>query len=246
MFRVAGYSTAVLVLTLAALPRLVAAEDKTAGSPFNGRDLEGWKAKNPKNNKWVVGRASLDPKDPSRLAVTVIPPAADGGPAVRELINNLSRGDHGTDLYTEAKFGDCTIELEVMIPKGSNSGIYVMGLYEVQILDSYGKVKVGPGDMGGIYTTAAPKTNACKKPGEWQKFVIEFQAPRFDAAGKKTSNARFVKVVLNDEVIHQNVEVKGPTPGNLGHQEAPTGPLMFQGDHGAVAFRNIKVLGKGR
>jgi hypothetical protein len=100
--------------------------------------------------------------------------------------------------------------------------------------------------MGGIYTTAAPKKNACRKPGEWQKFVIQFEAPRFDEAGKKTGNARFVKVVLNDEVIHENVEVKGPTPGNLGHKEAATGPLMFQGDHGPVTFRNIKVTAKGR
>jgi Domain of Unknown Function (DUF1080) len=128
-----------------------------------------------------------------------------------------------------------------MIPKGSNSGIYLMGEYEVQVLDSYGKEKVGPGDMGGIYKTAAPKKNVCKKPGEWQKFIIEFQTPRFDSAGKKTANARFVKVTFNDEVIHENVEVKGPTGGELTGKEAPTGPLMFQGDHGPVAFRNLKV-----
>jgi hypothetical protein len=206
--------------------------------PFNGYDLKGWKAKGPQaKSKWVVGRARLDQKDPSRLAVTVLNPAADGGPAVRELINPST----SLDLYTEQKFGDCTIELEFMIPKGSNSGVYVMGEYEVQILDSYGKKKLGPGDMGGLYTTAAPRVNACKKSGEWQKFVIDFQAPHFEG-NKKIANARFLKVTLNDQVIHENVEMKSHTPGDLAGKEVPEGPLMFQGNHGPVAFRNIKII----
>jgi hypothetical protein len=117
-----------------------------------------------------------------------------------------------------------------------------MGEYEVQILDSFGKPddKLGPGDMGGIYHTAAPKKNACKKPGEWQKFVIDFQAPKFEGE-KKTANGKFIKVTLNDVVIHENVEVKESTGGGLTGKEHPTGPLMFQGDHGPVAFRNIKI-----
>ena len=73
-----------------------------------------------------------------------------------------------------------------------------------------------------------------------QKFVIEFQAPRF-RDGKKVSNARFVKVTLNDQVIHENVEMKGPTPSGLTGREAPTGPVLFQGDHGPVAFRTVRV-----
>jgi hypothetical protein len=242
MVRVAGTLAVALLIGLATLtPRVSAEDNKKSLTPFNGTDLKGWKPKNEKNNKWVVGRATLDEKEPTLLSVQVTNPAADGGPRVRELINNLGKGEGGTDLYTEEKFGDCTVEVELMIPKGSNSGIYLMGEYEVQVLDSYGKEKVGPGDMGGIYKTAAPKKNVCKKPGEWQKFIIEFQAPRFDSAGKKTANARFVKVTFNDEVIHENVEVKGPTGGELTGKEAPTGPLMFQGDHGAVAFRNLKI-----
>ena len=97
------------------------------------------------------------------------------------------------------------------------------------------------GDVGGIYDTAAPKTNASKAPGEWQSFDIVFQAPRFDSAGKKTANARFLKVVLNGKVIQENAEVKGPTAASLGGAEKPEGPLMLQGDHGPVAFRNIKL-----
>jgi hypothetical protein len=221
-------------LALAALPRGRADEKPAAGKVimlFNGNDLKGWKLRgDAKRSQWVVGKAALDEKDSSRLLVTETPPGKG------ELVDQK----HSVDIYTEQKFGDCTVEIEFMYPKGSNSGVYLMGEYEVQILDSYGRKKVGPGDLGGIYATAAPRVNAAKKSGEWQKFVIEFRAPRFQG-GKKTSNARFVKVTLNGEVIHEDVEVKGPTPACLKGREVPTGPLMLQGDHGPVAFRNIRI-----
>jgi hypothetical protein len=203
-----------------------------AATPFNGSDLKGWKLKgDAKRSKWTVGTAKLDEKNPSQLAVE------DASPGKGELVN--AKGG-GVDIYSEEKWGDCTIEVELMVPKGSNSGIYVMGEYEVQVLDSYGRKKVGAGDLGGLYGAASPKTNAAKKPGEWQKFVIDFQAPRFED-GKKVSNAKFLKIVLNGEVIHENVEMKGPTPSGVTGREAPTGPIMFQGDHGPVAFRNIRI-----
>ena len=206
------------------------AEDRKAIDLHDGKSLNGWKARgDAKRSKWVVGTATFDAKEPGKLKAVA---AEKGG----DLVNPSS----GVDLYSEKKFGDCLIELEVMVPKGSNSGIYVMGEYEVQILDSWGKAKVGTGDMGGIYATSAPKSNASKKPGEWQTFAIEFRAPRFDA-GKKTANAKFVKVTLNGTVIHENVEVKGPTPSCLTNKEHAEGPLLFQGDHGPVAFRNIRV-----
>ncbi len=71
--------------------------------------------------------------------------------------------------------------------------------------------------------------------------MIDFRAPRFDADGKKTANARFVKVTLNGQVIQENVEMEQQTPGGLVGKERPQGPLMFQGNHGPVAFRNIKI-----
>ncbi len=197
---------------------------------FNGRDLSSWEAKGDKSrSKWEVGVAAMSTENPKRLVIKK---------GIGEMICHGS----GLDLYSEAKFGDCRIELEVMVPKGSNSGIYVMGEYEIQVLDSWDRVKMGRGDMGAIYGAGAPLVNACKRPGEWQKYVIEFQAPRFDANGRKTENAKFIKVELNGEVLHEkNLEMTGSTGGALAGREAPFGPLMFQGHHGPVAYRNIIV-----
>lgn len=202
--------------------------------PFSGQNLNGWKTKEPAaRSQWVVAAAAMDPQKPGDLVL--LGPVS---PQNAELVN--ARGG-GVDIYTDHKWGDCTIDLELMVPKGSNSGVYVMGEYEVQVLDSYGKPQVGPGDIGGLYGAQAPRTNASRAPGEWQRMVIEFQAPRFQN-GQKTQNAKFLKVTLNDQVIHENVEMKGPTPSGVTGKEAPTGPLMFQGDHGPVAYRNIKVI----
>ena len=230
--------SAVLLLLLVLRPVVAAAappkEDAKKGDTVNplGKDLVGWLAKGPiEKSKWQVGVARMDPANPRRLVVDPL----GKGPA--ELI---TAEGHGRDIFTAAKFGDCTIEIEVMVPQRSNSGIYVMGEYEIQVLDSYGRKKVGPGDMGGVYGATAPRENASKKPGEWQQFVIEFTAPRFKD-GQKVANARFVKITLNGQVIHENVEMKKQTPGGVTGKEAPLGPLMLQGNHGPVAYRNIKI-----
>ena len=128
-----------------------------------------------------------------------------------------------------------------MVPQGSNSGVYVMGEYEIQVLDSWGRTKMGSGDMGAVYGAAPPPLNASKKPGEWQKYVIDFNVPRFDSTGKKIANAQLVKVQLNGKVLHENLVLPGPTPGGVSGKEGPKGPIMFQGNHGAVAYRNIRI-----
>jgi len=226
-----SFSAALLVLAAASSAALAA----DAVEPFNGKSLDGWALKGPaERSKWTVGTASLDKSDPGKI---VAGKAAEGQ---GELINASGQG---VDAYTKDKWGDCLIELEVMVPKGSNSGIYLQGEYEVQVLDSFGKDKVGPGDLGGLYGAQAPRVNAAKAPGEWQKFVIDFTAPKFEG-GKKVANARFNKVTLNGQVIHENVEMKGPTPSGVTGKEAATGPLMLQGDHGPVAYRNIRVTPK--
>ena len=159
------------------------------------------------------------------------------------------------DLLSADEFGDCTLHVEFAVSKGSNSGIYLMNSYEIQVFDSFGVEKGAyPGiECGGIYQRwdaargkgkegfegYSPKVNASKAPGQWQTFDITFQAPRFDAAGKKTANAKFVKIVHNGQVIHENVELSGPTRG--GAAEKATGPIRLQGDHGPVAYRNMTI-----
>ena len=216
----------------------VSAGDKKKGTPlFNGKDLTGWKLrggdKAAAKSKWrVAGAALLDIDMTTRLF---------GTPGVNTLLN----GDdgRGVDLLTTLEHGDCQVQLEFKVPKGSNSGVYFQGQYELQILDSFGKddKDLKYGDCGGIYNTAPPRTNVSRMPGEWQTFDVLFHAPRFDDKGKKIANAKFVKVIHNDVVIHENVEVKGPTTAALGGPERPLGPLMLQGDHGPVAFRNLRM-----
>jgi hypothetical protein len=174
-------------------------------------------------------------------AVTAVGKALEAKAGGSALVNAVTGHGQSKDIFSTEKYGDVRIELEVMVPKGSNSGIYVMGEYEVQVFDSHGAKTMTPGDMGAIYSAAVPKVNASKAPGEWQNYVIEFRAPKFDDKGVKTKNAVFAKVELNGTLLHENVEMKGPTPGGLTGKEAATGPVMFQGDHGAVAYRNIKV-----
>ncbi len=201
---------------------------------FNGKDLHDWMAKvdSGQMNRWTVGKAQVSPDNPELLV------ANEG---TGELINETPKHGASQDFYSKAKFGDCRIEVEVMVPKNSNSGIYVMGEYEVQVLDSYGRMKVGNGDIGAIYGGFAPPVNASKAPGQWQQFVIEWRAPKFDGQGNKVQNAKFVKVELNGIVLHKDLEMPGPTPGGVTGKEAPVGPLMFQGNHGPVAYRNIVV-----
>lgn len=205
---------------------------------FNGSDLSGWR--NYKATLWsVVENVEVDPADHKAFLAK---------PGKGVMLS--SAGEKSVDVWTEREFGDCKLHVEFCIPKGSNSGVYVMGRYEVQILDSFGKEKVGFGDCGGIYERAvgnkgaggrAPDVNACKPPGEWQTFEITFRAPRFDSNGQKTANAKFIEVKLNDKTVHTNVEVDGPTRSAKFNDEKPKGPLMLQGDHGPVAFRNLRL-----
>lgn len=202
--------------------------------PFNGKTLDGWKTKRGGGQSaWCVGTAKLDAANPGKFTVT---------PGGQELINHTEGHGKSLDLYSEALHGDAIITLEVMVPKGSNSGIYVMGEYEIQVLDSFGRDKnPGPGDMGAIYGAQPPKTPTYRAPGEWNTYEIHWQAPKFDASGNKTANAKFLKVVLNGVTIHENVEMAKQTPGGVDGKEKPQGPLMFQGNHGPVAYRNIKI-----
>jgi hypothetical protein len=235
-------AAAVAILVVAGVA--AAQEAAVAAKNLVGKDLAGWKLKNEKANHWkVAGDVKMSQAKPKELEVSG-EPSGDAG----IFVNDLKDKEHGSDLYTEQEFGDCEVHVELMVPKGSNSGVYLMGRYEVQVLDSYGKKKPGMGDLGAIYSAAVPDAAAYepKPAGEWQTLDIIFRSPRFDASGKKTANAKFVSIKLNGKEIQKDVDVVKPTGGQLKNEEAPTGPLMFQGDHGAVAFRNVRVREIGK
>ncbi len=205
---------------------------------FNGRDFGGWREP---MGTWAVHQGvSLNPSDPKAFAVTEGQGVMLNSPASKTV-----------DAVTVEEFGDCRLQVEFCVAKGSNSGIYFQGRYEVQVLDSYGKAEVGVHDCGAIYERwndqtkkgfegTAPRLNASKEPGEWQSFDISFVAPKFGPDGKKTANAKFLRVIHNGKVVHENVEVTGPTRGGKG-EESVKGPIRLQGDHGPVAYRNLKI-----
>ncbi|MEM7656960.1 MAG: family 16 glycoside hydrolase [Bacteroidota bacterium] len=198
-------------------------------------------------DNWQVAGAVQAPFDQAK---TLISQAGTG------ILVNQPKDDQQAQLFTQWEHGDLDLELEVMLPTNSNSGLFLQGRYEIQLLDSWGKKRPTFGDMGGIYQRwddtqpdgqqgfegTAPLLNAAKAPGIWQHLRISFQAPRFDANQQKISNARIIFIELNGVPIHQNVELTGPTRGAYvgGGKEASKGPLVIQGDHGPVAFRNIR------
>lgn len=194
-------------------------------------------------------------KKKSRKSKTTTPPVVERQAVTfqpgKGILLNMNDNVKKDNLVSLMEHGDIELEFEVMLPKGSNSGIYLQGRYEVQLFDSWGVKNASFSDIGGIYRNwetekgkiymgKAPLSNPAKAPGLWQKMKISFRAPKFNAAGEKIANARFVAVELNGVRIHDNVEVPLPTGGPIENNEKPMGPLLIQGDHGPVAFRNIQ------
>ncbi|MBN1125755.1 MAG: DUF1080 domain-containing protein [Sedimentisphaerales bacterium] len=202
--------------------------------PFNGKDLDNWIAKpgSGKENLWVVGIPEMNKDNPKQLI------AKNG---VGAMINLTKEHGQSQDFYSRQTFGSGRFEVEVMVPQGSNSGVYLMGEYEVQVLDSFGRERMGSGDMGAIYGAAPPPFNANTPPGTWQKYVIDWQTPVFNDKPEKIKNARFIRVQLNGQMLHESLVMPNQTPGGVDGREKPVGPLMFQGNHGSVAYRNIIV-----
>jgi hypothetical protein len=139
----------------------------------------------------------------------------------------LSNTPPCSDLITEASFGDFKLHVELMYPAKSNSGIYLRGRHEVQIQDDFGK-SVDSHRMGGVYGFLTPYVNAAKPAGEWQTYDI-------------TLVGRRVTVVLNGQTLLDNEIIPGITGGAIDSDEAAPGPLMLQGDHGKISYRNITI-----
>jgi len=171
----------------------------------------------------------------------------DGG-TFRWPIEDGAMVTKGGDIDTKEKYGDARIHLEFLLPKlpddvkgqaRSNSGVYIQGRYEIQILDSFG-LTPGAGDCGAIYQKKAPDSNACLAPGQWQSYDIDFTAAKFGPDGKKVATAR-VTVIQNGVKIHDNAEI--PDKTGSGEAEGPDPrPLRLQ-DHGnRVLYRNVWVI----
>lgn len=211
---------------------------------LNGTDLTGWKACDAATkSEWFTTKSV-------RFERFLGPTQLSGRPAPSGVMLN-GRTGRTANLCTDRAFGDVELYLEFMLAKGSNSGVYLQGLYEVQIFDSFGSTdSTKTSDGGAIYHQwidekgvggSAPLVNASRRPGEWQSYQIWYRAPRFDASGKKTEPARFVRVLFNGQLVQKDVDVPGGTRAHLEIKEAALNPLMLQGDHGPVAFRNIYV-----
>jgi hypothetical protein len=207
-------------------PKVIAPGPPGVGVPsdaiqlFDGLDLSKWKSKDGGEAKWVV---------------------KDGYAEV-----------NGTgDIVTKESFGDCQLHIEWAAPaqvKGEgqgrgNSGVYLQGRYEVQVLDSYNNTTYYHGQAGGIYKQYAPLVNACRKPGEWQSYDIIFRAPRFDEE-KNLAKPATMTVLHNGVLIQDHVELLGTTdhaatPKYTAHPLKE--PIRLQ-DHGnPVRFRNIWI-----
>lgn len=184
---------------------------------FEGTTRDGWTTRDGKPAGWTIADGSLVVK-------------AKSG-----------------DIVSAQTFGDAQIHVEFMTPVEAgegqdrgNSGVYIHGRYEVQVLDSFDSATYPDGQCGAIYKQHIPLVNACRPQGQWQTFDMIFRAARFDDTGKKTANARLT-VLHNGILIHDHIELSGPTGGAIGQAETATGPILLQ-EHGhAVKFRNLWV-----
>ncbi len=215
---------------------------KGAGvSAWTVETLKGWAP---------ASSVALDVENGKQIVVSTV----EGDSVLHNVADDPS-GKKGEALQSKQNFGDIEAHVEFQVSAGSNSGVYVMGRYEIQILDSFGKpdAELSYGDNGGVYQRwddtrekkgyegTPPLSNASRPAGEWQSLDIRFRAPQFNADGKKTSPANFEEVKLNGVIIHKNVTCSGPTRGPISEKETGKGPLVIQGNHGPVALRNLWV-----
>jgi uncharacterized protein len=170
---------------------------------FNGKDLTGWKLRDPNGRQsWTVQEGVL--------------------------VNTVGPNEHGTDLVTEEKFWNFTVQCEYKISPRSNSGLYLRGRHEIQILDDYARGIPSPGGNGAIYNQTPVAKFASKPAGEWQSLEATI-------VGNKIS------VTLNGVKVHDNVECNRATGSEIDNKVKEPGPIFLQGDHGSVAFRNIRI-----
>lgn len=171
---------------------------------FNGKDLTGWRLINPEH------------KNGFKVADGVL---------VNDPIHEEGQRVHYGNLRTDAVFEDFNLKLEVNVPSGNNSGVYLRGMYEIQVFDSYGK-ELDSHNMGALYSRITPAVAAEKPAGQWQSLDM-------------TLCDRHLTVKLNGKTIIDNQPVYGPTGGAIIADVFKPGPIYLQGDHGKVSYRNV-------
>ncbi|MEN1678616.1 MAG: DUF1080 domain-containing protein [Planctomycetota bacterium] len=231
-----GFAAALAAASLIVGPHEARSETGEWSRPFTA----------PPSASWIeAGDAGLAPSNPRRLE-----PVAGRG-----VLMSFYRGEYDDrNLLSDENYGDCEVHLEFMLSKGSNAGVKMHGLYEIQLRDSHGIAKPKATDCGGVYPRAElkpryrtidegtpPLVNAARPAGEWQTLEIRFRTPRFDESGTKTASAVFEEVRLNGQVVQRGAVVDYPTGANWRKLQSPVGPLFLQGDHGPVAYRNVRI-----
>ncbi len=194
-----------LWITGLAFVAAVAIAQTKAGSKslFNGRSTDGWHLRNPAgHNSWTVENGILK--------------------------NTVNKGEHGTDLVSNEKFLNFSVRYEYMVPDNSNSGFYLRGRHEIQILGDHASGKTSPGGNGALYNFKAPDKFVSKPGGEWQTVEATIIGNR-------------ITVFHNGVKTHDNVECNKPTGGELDNKVDEAGPILLQGDHGTVWFRSIQI-----
>jgi hypothetical protein len=190
-------------LVFSVLPARAADDEKDFTPLFDGKDLTGWHLRHDNShNGWSV---------------------QDG-----VLTNDLRPGEHGVDLVGDRKFWNFTVRYEYKVPDGSNSGFYLRGRQEIQILGDWKKGEPTKSGDGSIYNFKAPDVYASDRSGGWN--TVE-----------ATVIGHKITVTINGKKVQDNVECNQATGGELDRNMDDPGPFLLQGDHGPVSFRNIRV-----
>ena len=170
---------------------------------FNGKDTTGWHLRRKDgHNSWKVEDGILK--------------------------NTVNKGEHGTDLVTDKKYWNFTVKYDFQVPDNSNSGFYLRGRHEIQILGDFKSGKPVKNGNGAIYNHTAPSEFASKPGGEWQ-------------TAEATIIGNRISVILNGKKIHDNVECNQATGSEIDNKVSEPGPIFLQGDHGTVWFRNMRI-----
>lgn len=198
-----------------------------------GDALDGWHS-----DGWELCNVMVDPKDESALL------SSTGNVAIANTAP--PEGPTASNYISKSTFGSCRLLTSFMLPEDGDSGVLLMGRYEVQLIDSVEAKAKDAYTCGGItpgpnWPGNAPTQDLFKRPGTWHELKVDFKAPSFDQNGRKVANARFVKVWIDGTLVQEDVELLEPSTTAIGRDEIPLGPVVLQGDRSPVAFGSVSV-----